>query len=834
MRWMRAVSVGGGPGDAAGDRAQAADEVSTTDRLQDRREVAAGTRAYCDRLPGRPLLRQRLAHHGRDGRHLGAAAQARRRRLVRRRRRVGRPGHPLHERPRLRPLRAPADRRRCSITRTDFVPDGRRAALFGLDARQPGAAAKTVTVKVDVHSELMGAYPWTGSEGHPTAADNLPDIAAYEDGALIFTRPRHAARRQAHDYAALVGSTRARTRRDRRRLPRPAARHASARTATRSPPRRATTARIGKGAGGQLRYRVTLGARGVETRLDRGRRLRPRARRRPQRARRGAEGPRRAAARPRSTARDELAARSQRRPARRPPAAGGRRLGQAEPRRPHADGDEPADPLRRPGQGLPARRSATLKRATFVGAGYPDYPWLFATDGEYTAFAAVALGQFETDQGAPARAARRLGRAQRPLAARSRTRSSPTARSTSAPTRTRATPTSRSSSRARSRSSGAGPATTASATASTTSPSARMRYVTDKLDADKDGWPEGLGNVERDGHGRGEARQRRLLHPRPLRPRRHGRVQARPHDASAGRRGIADRARALRRDLVGRRPRPSTRTRCAPARRVQQQHWIGVTPMEAELTIGGRALPGLAPAEHATAALDERESDCFSGSDPFNLGLFHTGCEGGPDGKGERKVFSLTTAIQAVGEGNYGRGSSSAATRTPTPTRCSSPTRCPARCRRSSRRPDQNAQHRPLLDLPLDVHAGLGPLRHRVAGDPPAARRAPVARHRRARVVPQHPGGPDADRRPRHPARRRRRRRPRAAQRQPLHDHGHRRRRRGRRPTCASARRSRPARRSSTVTLDGDARAAPDRARDQPRRRGHGAGRRATGSTWWW
>ena len=37
----------------------------------------------------------------------------------------------------------------------------------------------------------------------------------------------------------------------------------------------------------------------------------------------------------------------------------------------------------------------TLDRARFVGAGFPDYPWLFATDGEFTAFASVALGQFE-------------------------------------------------------------------------------------------------------------------------------------------------------------------------------------------------------------------------------------------------------------------------------------------------------------------------------------------------------------------------------------------------------------------------------------------------------
>ena len=31
----------------------------------------------------------------------------------------------------------------------------------------------------------------------------------------------------------------------------------------------------------------------------------------------------------------------------------------------------------------------------WLGAGWPDYTWLFGTDGEYTAFAAVAAGQFE-------------------------------------------------------------------------------------------------------------------------------------------------------------------------------------------------------------------------------------------------------------------------------------------------------------------------------------------------------------------------------------------------------------------------------------------------------
>src|SRR5262249_36277821 len=37
----------------------------------------------------------------------------------------------------------------------------------------------------------------------------------------------------------------------------------------------------------------------------------------------------------------------------------------------------------------------TVAHARWIGAGFPDYPWIFATDAEYTAFAAVAAGQFE-------------------------------------------------------------------------------------------------------------------------------------------------------------------------------------------------------------------------------------------------------------------------------------------------------------------------------------------------------------------------------------------------------------------------------------------------------
>src|SRR5207248_4996016 len=40
---------------------------------------------------------------------------------------------------------------------------------------------------------------------------------------------------------------------------------------------------------------------------------------------------------------------------------------------------------------------------------------------------------------------------------------------------------------------------------------------------------------------------------------------------------------------------------------------------------------------------------------PGNRGLYHNGCGGGADGKGDTEIFSLTTSIQAIGEGNYGR-----------------------------------------------------------------------------------------------------------------------------------------------------------------------------------
>ena len=279
----------------------------------------------------------------------------------------------------------------------------------------------------------MGAYPWTGSKGHPTAADNLQDTAAYQDGRLVFTDAGTLPGAEPHDYAALVGSTRAPDRRrDRRRLPRPAAR------------RRVPGRRRGRAVG--LRRRPARQGRGRPAALPRhGRRRRRRetvwiavagrtaGRRRPNELDRGAAGPRRPARgqdrRPRRARRALAASTCPATAGCRRPSTGASRTSPTS-RRPRRTCRSASSTRARP----TPRRSRRSERATFVGAGYPDYPWLFATDGEYTAFASVALGQFEPIK-AHLLALRDVSRrAQRPLAARSRTRSSPTARSTSAPT----------------------------------------------------------------------------------------------------------------------------------------------------------------------------------------------------------------------------------------------------------------------------------------------------------------------------------------------------------------------------------------------------------------
>jgi len=175
------------------------------------------------------------------------------------------------------------------------------------------------------------------------------------------------------------------------------------------------------------------------------------------------------------------------------------------------------------------------------------------------------------------------------------------------------------------------------------------------LDADHDGWPEGLGNVERPNMGP-EKLDNTVYFIRGLYDLADMAKAKRDRSTERWAGGLADQLRARFDpqwwDEVNRQYADSL---SATNERIQQKHWIGVTPMEIELTDDGETVPGLAPADHGAIALAERETSCYSGTAPLNQGLFHTGCGGGPTGAGEKIIYSLGNAIQAVGEGNYGR-----------------------------------------------------------------------------------------------------------------------------------------------------------------------------------
>src|SRR5438876_7399695 len=92
------------------------------------------------------------------------------------------------------------------ISRTDFVPDGRRAVEFGLTLTSSNSAS--FELNVDAHSELMSAYPWGFTTPDHTQF-NLPDTAAFNGNQLVFeekgTPP--VANATPHDWAAVVGAT---------------------------------------------------------------------------------------------------------------------------------------------------------------------------------------------------------------------------------------------------------------------------------------------------------------------------------------------------------------------------------------------------------------------------------------------------------------------------------------------------------------------------------------------------------------------------------------------------------------------------------------------------
>ena len=551
------------------------------------------------------------------------------------------------------------------ISRTDFAPDGTRAGLIGLRFDSP--TATTVPLAVDAHSELMKAYPW-GETTPSQTTYNLQDTGAVAGKNLVFreqgTPPGTS---ETHDYAAVVGSSLTPTGTDLgpdHRGPQGDTECPASGQGSPPQPHRCDDTAYGKGTGGQLRYdvRVPRGGRTLWFAIGGSDHGLAEARSAQQHA----------LAEPAALLRKKLAARRAVAANSRVSLPGDRLLQRsvAWSKQNLAESVQEARGLRvRPtnaGKNYPPP-VGTVARARWYGAGFPDYPWLFATDGEYTSFAAVSSGQFATIK-AHLRALRDVSLAANGRSGKVVHEVTPDGQvyfgANADPGNTDET--------------AKFPSIVALVWRWTGDNAFRdemygfarrnMRYIFRELDADHDGWPEGLGNVEVAGMGT-EKLDNTVYTIRGLRDLAD--LAASKRDA-ATRRWATAKANGLERRFDptwwnGGDTRQYADSLDDPGnKRVFQRHWIGVTPAEVELKRPGRPDGPLAPLAHARALVQQRERPCYTGT----FGLFHTGsgktsptddtegpaCDSATSSvAASRTVFTLNTSIMAAAEAALGR-----------------------------------------------------------------------------------------------------------------------------------------------------------------------------------
>jgi hypothetical protein len=556
-------------------------------------------------------------------------------------------------------------------SRTDFVPDGVSGALVGLSLR--ANRNRTITLRVDAHSELLGSYPW-GETNPSQLTENLPDSADVVGTYLEFRdrgTPPHR-NSESHDWAAAVGSdlpladdTSPETGEDFRGPQDPAVICPASGPNAPPQPERCDDTAYGKGAGGRLTYSVRLragevrtvwfgvggSAEGLEEARDQLEEL---------------------LADPEDALADKVASRTRldRRTVIDLP---GNRLIEDSVRwskQMLAASVQEVEGARlrwvEAGRRYPPP-VATLDYMRWLGAGWPDYPWLFGTDGEYTAFASVAAGQF-----AP------IEDHLRALRDVSVVINGDSGKIVHEVTPDGAVYFGANEDPGNTDESAKYPSAVALVWRWTGDdgflrdlyPASRraMEFVAG-LDEDEDGWPEGLGNVERPGMG--EEKLDNAVYA--IRGYADLADMAQAVGDTQTRRWAVDKAQALLERFeetwwYGGDTRSYADSLENPDNeRVFQRHWIGLTPTDAVLPrLPGRAAGPLASRRHANATLNEHEQSCYTGE----LGLFHTGTgptsapAGNPGDScdsvvsavpSERSIFTLNSAIAAVSEGNYGR-----------------------------------------------------------------------------------------------------------------------------------------------------------------------------------
>jgi glycogen debranching enzyme len=316
--------------------------------------------------------------------------------------------------------------------------------------------------------------------------------------------------------------------------------------------------------------------------------------------------------------------------------------------------------------------AGSISSATGIGAGFPDYPWFFGTDGAYTAYPLLVSGQWDTLK-EHLRTIKRVSEIVNgntgKVVHEVMTDGSVYWGTNNHPGNTMET------------------AQFATAVYQLWRWSGNdkfrdemypfvvrgMDYITSSecpvsdphnqgspqgtCDDDEDGWPEGYGMVERGGMGE-EKLDNTAYTWQALRALQRMAESKDDTATATWADGKADAMEAkfdaawwmpaenLYADSLcnspNANPDPSWTNYCTQAgQQLQQRHWINATPMEVLL----------APEVRANAALDTLEMGDFTGE----CGLFHTGVGGGPTGAGELKCWTLPTSVMAVGEANYGR-----------------------------------------------------------------------------------------------------------------------------------------------------------------------------------
>ena len=538
------------------------------------------------------------------------------------------------------------------LTRTDFAPDGRRAVEFGLTLTA-GSQAANVNLNVDAHSELMSAYPW-GSTTPDQTTFNLPDKASFNGKQLVFTNAGTppVANASAQDYAAIVGAT--------------GLTPASGKTGAdfrgpQDPPVicpvgsepdkfRCDDTAYGKGAGGELTYPVSVPAGGSRTiwftvaGSDQGMS--------------DAQAQFQAAsADPAAELAAKVAARQRLNDQTQVSLPGDQALAQSVTwsKQDMADLTQQADNLKirdtEEGTLYPAPL-ATVPSIRFEGAGFPDYPWMFATDQEYTVFALLAAGQFATAEDGM----------------RSLAQVSIIANHDSGKV-VHETVTDGSVYFGLNDEPG-----DVDETAKFPDDVAMIwRWTGDNAFRDQmyaftkknmqymiglikpgDTWPSGSGNVESSVLGP-DAVDVAVYTIRGLYDLAD---MAASKGDTATKQWADSRAAALAKKFSAAWwmpgiPQFADSLADAGKTQLMQRWWTGVTPMEAQLYPDGVSQPGLVPPSEALPALKLRETSCYSGT----YGLYvegGPGCDPGTYTGHTQQAYTLNTGVMAVGLGNYG------------------------------------------------------------------------------------------------------------------------------------------------------------------------------------